>query len=241
MLQRSEEWNRVRATAITASSCAGVLDRSPWQSRKDYLEQKAFENVYGPSPRRENVAMEEGILWEPTVVEMSKPFVLGFDKDLYYRSNTGKVIDGVSTEYQQHSEISFLGASPDKLIYRMVPSIEGDLLDTLESGLEVKKQFRMSKRGVDAWLPVKDVVYHYWCQCQLSMEVFNVESWHFFVVGDSAPEVGGQKVVWTGYEKIDRDREWFEESLVEFVVFMDELECIIEDLKVEKNEQAANS
>ena len=237
MLQRSAEWNRIRATAITASGCAAVLDRSPWTSRKDYLEQKAFEKVYGIGPRPSNVAMEEGIAWEPAVIEMSKPFVLGFS-DLYYADNSGKVIDGVSTEYQQHPEIPFIGASPDKLIYR--PHHGGRPI--LESGLEVKKQFRMSKRGPEAWFPCKEAVYHYWCQCQLSMEVFDVPHWDFFVVGqqlmsdETLPDGSPANVVpWSQNERIYRDRVWFEESLVEFVKFMDELEATIKQLKVEKS------
>jgi hypothetical protein len=231
MLQRSEEWNRIRASAITASACAAVLDRSPWTSRTDYLEQKAFEKVYGIGPRPSNPPMEEGIDWEPRVIEASKPFVLGFEEDLYYADNTGKIIDGVSTEYQQHPDIPFIGASPDKLIYLK----QVNKPDILMSGLEVKKQFRMSKRGPEMWFPCKEVSFNYWCQCQLSMEVFNVETWHFFVLGQRIDD-NGDNVPWQQHELVHRDREWFEESLVEFVKFFDELEDLIAQLKIEKAE-----
>ena len=245
MLQRSAEWNRTRATSVTASGCSAVLDLSPWISRKDYLEQKAFESVYGVGPRPSNVAMEDGILWEPAVIEMSKPFVLGFNPNLYYADNSGKAVNGVSTEYQRHPEIPFLGASPDKLVYDRSVAVpvqrqDGlfDYRDLLVSGLEVKKQFRMSKRGPEAWFPCKEVVYNYWCQCQLSMEVFDVPHWDFFVVGqqitsdETLPDGSPSHVAaWSQGERVYRDKQWFEDSLVEFVKFMDELEATIAELK----------
>ena len=222
MLDRSGEWNRIRAVHITGSSCAAVLNRSPFETRTELLERRAFEKIYGKVEMPSNVAMNEGIEWEHRIIEMSKPFVLGFDESLYYERCIGAVIKDEQTQYMRHPEIQFLGAIPDMLIMRN---------NEIISGLEVKKQFRFSNGTVDSWLPVKDLVYHYWCQCQLSMEVFDVDSWHFFVTDGS----------WTGYEKIERDREWFEESLVEFVAFMDELEDVIDDLKIQKDERVRNN
>jgi hypothetical protein len=99
---------------------------------------------------------------------------------------------------------------PDAMV-QPINTETGEIESRFVSGVEVKKQFWRSKKSPEDWIPVQEKNWHYWTQCQVSMQVWDVESWHFFVSNEH----------WGAYELVHRDNNWWtHEALPAFKTWM---------------------
>lgn len=113
MIQRTEEWFLARKTRITASEVGSILGVNPYKNRNKYwIEKKCqLENI--PIERKGTFTTEHGLKYEPVIQQMIRE-----KYKTIYVDDEGKPKDPL---YEfgliPHPTISFLGASPDGILF----------------------------------------------------------------------------------------------------------------------------
>jgi len=155
MIQRTEEWFLARKTRITASEVGSILGVNPYKSRNKYWIEKKCQLMNIPIERKGTFTTEHGVKYEPVIQQMIREKY----KTIYVDDN-GKPKDPL---YEfgliPHPTISFLGASPDGILF---------------NGKMVEIKCVVSRDIID-----NEVVPYYYAQVQTQLECCGLDECEF--------------------------------------------------------------
>lgn len=141
------------------------------------------------------------------------------DTGLYLYCNTTNNLLNDGVYNKKHPEYNWISGRPDGIT-------NNNCL------VEVKCPYNKKFRELSS---VDDVPKHYWAQCQVYMEMLNIECCHYveYHVRPGAKVDGSEGQI--TYIAITRDRKWWEESLPKIIAFKEEMDTYIEKGNLEEH------
>lgn len=155
MVQRTEEWFLARKTRITASEVGSILGVNPYKSRNKYWIEKKCQLLNIPLERKGTFTTEHGVKYEPVIQQMIREEY----KTIYVDENKNPKDPLYEFGLIPHPTISFLGASPDGILYN------GRMVEI--------------KCVVNREILEKEVVPYYYAQVQTQLECCGLDECEF--------------------------------------------------------------